>query len=54
MQLTHGFYEHNKVGFPGVKLKFHFANNRYCDPYITINKIVKPCSKEKMQKTQFQ
>lgn len=43
MKATFIKYEHSRIGFPHVKLKFH-SNDAFTfeDPYVTIKGVIKP------------
>lgn len=43
MKITFAMYEHNRVGFPEIKLKWgQDAHGRQIDPHVTIKGIIKP------------
>lgn len=41
MRITYAKYEHTKIGYPGVVLKWSFNGLVHHDPYITIKGIMK-------------
>jgi hypothetical protein len=40
MKITFASYEHSRIGFPGIKLKWHAKNGKFLDPYVTINGVI--------------
>lgn len=41
MKIESAQYSHNRVGFPGVTLKWHYvANKGHVDPYVTVKGII--------------
>lgn len=50
MKIISASYQHNRPGFPGVCLKWHYADGvGYISPYITVLGIIQPWSWEYSQ-----
>lgn len=46
MKRIFAIYEHTRVGFPHVILKWHEMNGKQVSPYMVINGVIKPWSWE--------
>lgn len=42
MKITFARYEHSRVGFPRIVLKWDYDGIGYINPYITVNGVIKP------------
>jgi hypothetical protein len=40
MKLTFGAYEHSRIGFPGVKLKWMVEDGKVTDAYLVIKGVI--------------
>lgn len=46
MKITFAQYEHSRIGFPGIKLKWAFDGHKHVAPYLTILGVMHPYSWE--------
>lgn len=44
MKITFARYEHSRIGFPGVVLKWDYDGVANINPYLTVKGIIKPWS----------
>lgn len=42
MKITFARYEHSRIGFPGVVLKWEYDGVANVNPYLTVKGIIKP------------